>query len=99
MRYNILQSVKVIDMNNEIISETMFEHGEYEAPALNIGSSVHHYELGLKQFEVVYDKREGRTARHRIIDIEIDLIGKPSVANVFLEPVTLIIGQHDIGEV
>lgn len=98
MRYQILQSVKIVDMNNEIMSEVLFDHGEYEAPALAIGYSVVHYELGLKQFEVVYDKRPGRTVRRRVVDIELDLISKPATTKAFLEPVTLIIGQHDVGE-
>lgn len=98
MRYNILQSVKIVDMNEEILAETVFNHGDYDSPALSIGSSVMHYELGLKEFEVVYDKREGRTVRHTITDIEIDLINKPVTTKVYLEPVTLIVGQHDIGQ-
>lgn len=99
MQYNICQFVKIVDMNSEIISETIFDHGDYESPALAIGSSVVTYSLGLKQFEVVYDKREGLISRHRIIDIEIDLIRKPTVTKVFLEPITLIVGQHDVGQI
>lgn len=98
MKYSICQNVKIVDMNDEIMSEVLFEHGVHESPALSVGSSVVTYELGLKQFEVVFDKREGKQCRHKIIDIEIDLIHLPAVTRVFLEPVTLIVGQHDIGE-
>jgi hypothetical protein len=55
--------------------------------------------LGLKEFQVVYDKREQEPSRFKIVDIEIDLIRKPAVTRVFLEPVTLIVGQHDVGTV
>jgi hypothetical protein len=98
MRYKICQYVTIIDMNEEIMSEVLFEHGEYDAHTLAIGASVLSYQLGLKQFEVVYDKREGKTSRFKVIDIELDLINLPIVARVFLEPQKLIIGQHDIGE-
>lgn len=94
----ICQYVTLVDMNEEVLSEVLFEHGEYETPAVNIGSSVLSYQLGLKQFEVVYDKREGKTSRFKVIDIELDLINLPTVTRVFLEPQRLIVGQHDIGE-
>ncbi len=99
MRYQFCQYVTIVDMNEEILSEVLFEHGEFESNALSIGSSVVIYQLGLKQFDVVYDKREGKTARNKVVDIELDLIEKPTVTRVFLEPVRLIVGQHDIGEV
>ncbi|OPH46879.1 hypothetical protein BC351_13185 [Paenibacillus ferrarius] len=99
MRYQFCQYVTIVDMNEEILSEVLFEHGEFESNALAIGSSVVIYELGLKQFEVVYDKREGKTARNKVVDIELDLIKQPTVTRVYLEPVRLIVGQHDIGEV
>ncbi|MBD0382693.1 hypothetical protein [Paenibacillus sedimenti] len=98
MRYQFCQKVTIIDMNEEILSEVVFEHGEFESTALSIGSSVLIYQLGLKQFDVVYDKREGKTNRYKVEDIEIDLIKKPTETRVFLEPVRLIVGQHDIGE-
>ncbi|WP_088832515.1 hypothetical protein [Paenibacillus tyrfis] len=98
MKYAICQTVKIVDMNEEIIAEVLFDHGEHEAPALTIGCSVVSYQLGLKEFEVVYDKREGKQERFKVIDIEIDLLKKPAITRVFLEPVTLIVGQHDIGQ-
>lgn len=99
MRYQFCQYVTIVDMNDEILSEVIFEHGEYESNAVSIGSSVLIHQLGLKQFEVVYDKREGKTIRYKIEDIEVNLIEQPTVTRVFLEPVRLIVGQHDIGEV
>ncbi|SDN23633.1 hypothetical protein SAMN04487897_102240 [Paenibacillus sp. yr247] len=99
MRYQFCQYVTIVDMNEEILSEVLFEHGEFESNSLSIGSSVVIYQLGLKQFEVVYDKREGKTVRNKVVDIEIDLIKQPTITRVFMEPVRLIVGQHDIGEV
>jgi len=97
VKYNICQTVKIVDMNDEIIAEVLFEHGQFEIPSLVIGSSVLSYQLGLKEFEVVFDKREGKHQRYKIVDVEIDLIQKPATLKAFLEPVTLIVGQHDIG--
>jgi hypothetical protein len=99
MRYQFCQYVTIVDMNDEILSEVIFEHGEFESNAVSIGSSVLIHQLGLKQFDVVYDKREGKTTRYKIEDIEVNLIEQPTVTRVFLEPVRLIVGQHDIGEV
>lgn len=99
MKYTVSQFVKIVDMNDEIMSEVLFEHGDYELSALAVGSSMITNELGLKQFDVVYDKREGKRQRVRIVDIEIDLIVQPAATRVHLEPVTLIIGQHDVGEI
>ncbi|QHT58767.1 hypothetical protein GXP70_01430 [Paenibacillus lycopersici] len=98
MHYQVCQQVKIVDMDEEIISEVVFEHGEYETAALSIGSSVVIHQLGLKEFDVVYDKREGKIARFKVVDIEIDLITQPVVTRVYLEPTKLIVGQHDIGE-
>ncbi|REE83884.1 hypothetical protein A8990_11663 [Paenibacillus taihuensis] len=98
MHYLFCQQVKIVDMDDEIISEVLFEHGEYETAALSIGSSVLIHQLGLKQFDVVYDRREGKIARYKVADIEIDLITQPVITRVFLEPTKLIVGQHDIGE-
>ncbi|EFM10793.1 hypothetical protein PaecuDRAFT_2037 [Paenibacillus curdlanolyticus YK9] len=98
MHYQFCQQVKIVDMEDEIISEVLFEHGEYETAALSVGSSVRLHELGLREFSVVYDKREGKITRYKVTDIEIDLIAQPAVTRVFLEPVKLIVGQHDIGE-
>lgn len=97
MRYQFCQYVTIIDMNEEILTEVLFEHGEFDCPALPIGASVVSYELGLKEFEVVYDKREGKTVRFKVVDIEINLIHSPTVTRIYLEPQRLIVGQHDIG--
>lgn len=99
MNYQFCQQVKIVDMDDEIISEVLFEHGEYQTAALSIGSTVLIHELGLKEFNVVYDKREGKIARYKVADIEIDLVMQPAVTRVYLEPVKLIVGQHDIGEI
>ncbi|OXM86544.1 hypothetical protein [Paenibacillus rigui] len=99
MKYTIVQSVKIVDMSDEIMSEVLFDHGAHELPTLAVGSSVITYQLGLQQFDVVYDKREGKQQRIRIVDIETDLMVSPPVTRVFLEPVTLIIGQHDVGQI
>jgi hypothetical protein len=98
MQYKFCQYVTLFDMNDEILSQVLFQHGEYESTALSIGTSVLSYELGLKEFEVVFDKREGKTSRYKIIDVEIDLINVPMVTRVFLEPQKLIVGQHDVGQ-
>lgn len=98
MKYLICQQVKIVDMNEEIMAEVLFRHGEYESSLWSVGSSVVTHQLGLKQFDVVYDKREGKVQRSKIFDIETDLMADPISTKVFLEPVTLIIGQHDIGE-
>ena len=98
MKYLICQTVKIVDMNDEIMAEVLFEHGEFEANALTIGASVLSYQLGLREFEVVYDKREGKQQRSKVVDVEIDIMQQPTATRVFLEPVTLIIGQHDIGQ-
>ncbi|MFD0672741.1 hypothetical protein [Cohnella sp. GCM10027633] len=99
MQVQFCQQVKIVDMDEEIIAESLFEHGEYETAALSIGSTVLIHELGLREFNVVYDRREGKIARYKVVDIEIDLITQPAITRVYLEPVTLIVGQHDIGEV
>jgi hypothetical protein len=98
VKYSISQSIKIVDMNEEIMAEVLFDHGDYELSALAVGSSMITNQVGLKQFDVVYDKREGKKQRVRIVDIEIDLIAQPAATRVYLEPITLIIGQHDIGE-
>ncbi|MBP1154531.1 MULTISPECIES: hypothetical protein [unclassified Paenibacillus] len=98
MKYIICQMAKIVDMNDEIMAEVLFSHGEYETSLLSVGFSVVSYPLGLKEFEVVHDKREGRRERFKVIDVEVDLIANPTSTRVFLEPVTLIIGQHDVGQ-
>lgn len=100
MRYTLCQTVRIVDMNDEIMSEVLFEHGEVESPQPVIGASVVTYQLGLKEFQVVYDKREGKTSRSKIIDMEINLLGGDgNTTRVYLEPVKLIVGQHDVGQI
>jgi hypothetical protein len=98
MRYDICQLVKIVDMSDELITEVLFDHGEVESPTPTIGATVITYPLGLKKFTVVYDKRTNESMRSKIIDLEINLLGETSVVKVLLEPVTLIVGQHDVGE-
>ena len=98
MRYDICQLVKLVDMNDELIHEVVFDHGEVETPIPTIGATVITYPLGLKEFTVVYDKRTQEARRSKIVDLEINLMGKSSVVKVFLETVVLIVGQHDVGE-
>ncbi|WP_138754493.1 hypothetical protein [Paenibacillus sinopodophylli] len=99
MQYQFCQQVTIVDMDEEIISEVLFDHGEFETAALSIGSSVLIQQVGLKEFNVVYDKRDGKIARYKIADIEIDLVARPTLTRVYLEPVKLIVGQHDIGAI
>ena len=98
MRYDICQLVKLVDMNDELIHEVVFDHGEVETPIPTIGATVITYPLGLKEFTVVYDKRTQEARRSKIVDLEINLMGESRVVKVFLETVVLIVGQHDIGE-
>jgi hypothetical protein len=98
MRYDICQLVKIVDMNDELIHEVIFDHGEVETPIPTIGATVVTYPLGLKEFTVVYDKRMQEAMRSKIVDLEINLMGESRVVKVFLETATLIVGQHDIGE-
>jgi hypothetical protein len=98
MRYDICQLVKIVDMSNELITEVLFKHGEVETAIPTIGATVITHPLGLKEFTVVYDKRTNEEKRSKIIDLEINLLGETSVVKILLEPVTLIMGQHDVGE-
>ncbi|WP_139492696.1 hypothetical protein [Brevibacillus dissolubilis] len=99
MKYHILQTVTIVDMNNEIIREAAFDHGQYEFPALPGDCAVLTHKLGLKGFDVVYDKREEQSVRYKIQETEIDLTNANQVIRVYLEPITLILGQHDVGEI
>lgn len=99
MKHQFYQQVTIVDMDEEILSEVLFDHGEFETAALSLGSSVLIQQVGLKEFNVVYDKRDGKIARYKIADIEIDLVALPTLTRVYLEPVKLIVGQHDIGEI
>ncbi|MET3290643.1 hypothetical protein EDM56_07600 [Brevibacillus fluminis] len=98
MNYRIVQQVTLVDMNNELINEVFFDHGVFETFFLPIGSSVVTRPLGLKQFEVVHDRRTDDVVRFKIIDTEINLVTQGQEVRAFLEPITLIIGQHDVGE-
>jgi hypothetical protein len=98
VRYDICQLVKIVDMNDELIHEVVFDHGEVETPIPTIGATVITYPLGLRKFTVVYDKRTHEPKRSKIVDMEINLMGESSVVKVLLETITLIVGQHDIGE-
>jgi hypothetical protein len=98
LRYDICQLVKIVDMNDELITEVVFDHGEVETPIPTIGATVITFPLGLKKFTVVYDKRTHEAKRSKIVDLEINLMGESSVVMVLLETVTLIVGQHDVGE-
>jgi hypothetical protein len=40
VRYDICQLVKIVDMNDEIILEVVFDHGEVETPVPTIGATV-----------------------------------------------------------
>lgn len=98
MKYQLLQVVNIVDMNDEPIIETVFDYGHFETALLPVGSTVITHPLGLKEFQVVYDKRTDEVRRNKIIDLEIDLVNHSGQVRVWLEPITLIIGQHDVGE-
>ena len=98
MNYGICQLVRIVDMNNELIREELFDHGLLDTPAgLSFGCTVITHQLGLRQFEIVYDKRF-ESVRSKIIDLEFSLITKPPLVKAYLEPIELIVGQHDVGE-
>lgn len=98
MKYRIVQLVTLVDMNNELINEVMYDHGDFETLFLPIGSTVVTRPLGLKKFEVVHDVRTDDVSRYKIIDTEINLVTHDQEVRAYLEPITLIIGQHDVGE-
>lgn len=98
MKYVVCQVVDIVDMSNEVIREVLFEHGSIDVSGLSIGCSVITFALGLKEFEVVYDKRV-EPVHTKIIDIEYSLINQPPIIRAYLEPVKLIVGQHDVGSV
>jgi hypothetical protein len=98
MKYNIVQWVTIVDMNDEIIAKVLFNHGEIDKPLISLGCTVISYQLGLKQFEVVHDRREGKIGRFTVTEVEINMISQPTALNVYLEPQELIVGQHDVGE-
>ncbi len=86
-------------MNNEVLQEAVFHHGELETASISVGCSIITSALGLKEFEVVYDQRYAEKQRCKVVDIEYDMAEKPVVARAYLEPIRLIIGQHDVGQV
>lgn len=99
MIYGICQLIRVVDMNNELISEVLYEHGTLQTAAgFSIGCTVITHQLGLKEFDVVYDKRF-EPARSKIVDLEFSLVSQPPVVKAYLEPIELIVGQHDVGNV
>jgi hypothetical protein len=40
MHYQFCQQVTIVDMDEEILAEVLFQHGEFETAALSVGSSV-----------------------------------------------------------
>lgn len=97
MKTEILQQVTIIDMNEEILTRVEFAHATDLSAPLAIGWSVLTHPLGLREFEVVYDHREGRKVSSKVVDIQVDTTGDTRMLRAYLEPVTLIIGQHDVG--
>ncbi|MGE5704962.1 MAG: hypothetical protein ACM32O_20735 [Clostridia bacterium] len=98
MKYHIVQQVQIVDMNNELIKEVLFDHGEFSTFFLPVGSTVVTKPLGLREFEVVHDVRTDEVRRSKIIDTEINIVAQNQSVQAFLEPIKLIIGQHDVGE-
>lgn len=100
MNYGIRQLVKIVDMNDEVIREVLFDHGQLDAFGFSLGCTIITHPLGLKEFDVVYDSRKSFEAvRSKIIDIEYSLVDTPNMIWAYLEPIHLIVGQHDIGNV
>jgi methyl coenzyme M reductase gamma subunit len=99
MKYGIRQLVQIVDMNDEVIREVLFDHGQLDdALSFSLGCTVITHSLGLKEFDVVYDTRKSfESVRSKIIDIEYSLVDTPIMIWAYLEPVQLIVGQHDIG--
>ncbi|BAU28072.1 hypothetical protein DFP93_101148 [Aneurinibacillus soli] len=99
MKYDIHQTVKIVDFNNELLSETDFYHGEFDLPVVTPSCVITTHALGLKEFTVVYDLRQNEKVQFRVIEVSMDLTQPDRPASVYLEAVTLIIGQHDVGQV
>lgn len=99
MLYRFCQTVRIVDMNQELLTETVFHHGNFALPVVTPGCFVKTHILGLKEFDVVYDTRQQETIRSRVIDLEVDLTSPEEPTVVHLEPITLIIGQHDVGQI
>lgn len=100
MKYGIRQLVQIVDMNEEVISEVLFDYGQLDITGFSLGCTVITHPLGLREFEVVYDTRKSfENVRSKIIDIEYSLVDNPVMIWAYLEPVQLIVGQHDIGNI
>ena len=100
MNYSICQLVEIVDLNKEVIREVLFNHGQLDAVGFSLGCTVITFPLGLKEFDVVYDKRKTfEHVRFKIIDIEYSLVDHPINIRAYLEPIQLIVGQHDIGNI
>lgn len=97
MEYSIKQKVTVVDHNGELIEEVYFDHGSFSFQSIQTGYHIETKKLGLKNFEVLYDNRSEDTLRSQVIDIEISLVHPEKTAHVYLEPLELILGLHDIG--
>ncbi|MEW9668934.1 hypothetical protein [Ammoniphilus sp. 3BR4] len=99
MNYIVLQNITLRDFNNELITETDYLHGEFNLPYLSPGVTFITPALGLKGFEIVVDPRI-EPKKYKVLDIEISLLETGDAPiKVYLEPIALIIGQHDIGDV
>jgi hypothetical protein len=96
LNYHVYQQVTLRDFNNELLTETYYYHGEFSLPLVSPGVSFVVPTLGLKEFEVVIDPRI-EPKKYIIHDIEINLVESQGITKVYLEPITLIIGQHDVG--
>jgi hypothetical protein len=96
LTYHVYQQVTLRDFNNELITETYYCHGEFSLPLVSLGVSFVVPTLGLKEFEVVVDPRI-EPKKYKVEDIEINLVEDQGMTKVYLEPITLIIGQHDVG--
>ncbi|WCN39457.1 hypothetical protein [Aneurinibacillus uraniidurans] len=99
MKYDIYQTVKIVDFNNELLSEADFYHGEFDLPVVTPSCVVTTHALGLKEFVVVYDRRQNEKVQFQVVQVSMDLTEPDRPASVHLEPVTLIIGQHDVGQI
>lgn len=96
MKFRVYQQIMLRDFNDEIITEMTYDHGEFSLPWLSPGVSLITPALGLKGFEIVIDPRLD-AKKYKVIDIALPLLEPDKPAQVYLEPMTLIIGQHDIG--
>lgn len=96
MKCRVYQQITLRDFNDELITENTYDHGEFSLPWLSPGVSLITPALGLKGFEIVIDPRL-EAKRYKVIDIALHVSDPEAPAQVYLEPITLIVGQHDIG--